>query len=734
MAEEDVIVRFQADIDQFKASLTELTSKVTTLDGKVESSQKKTKKGFDDVAKSAKNLGKDVVDGLGNKFTQLGSRIAAAFAISQVIAFGRESVKAFREAEQSANQLRFAITNISNEGVKAYQTLIKQAKEFQAISIFSDEQIQNSQNQLVQFGLTSVQVEKLIPQIIDLASAQNIDLAQATDKVIQGINGQTRGLKDAGIAFEDTGSKTENLAILSEKLAKFQGSTAVALNTSAGAAKNLENQINDLQEAIGEKLSPIISDITVELFDMIAGFVGAETQLDKFQKKFASSQGNIASFTDTYRKLTDAQLDAQERFVKLDILEEGKKRDQALTQEQKQESNKRIINIGDELKAIQALKEERKKASEDQQKIRNDLTVKGQNDLTQAKLKEKQIEEALNKEKTELIRKQGEVARDELEKQQKETQDLLRKQAEVAREKYEKSLKEDAKLLRKSFEFAREEYEKKQEEYEKKQEEDKILQEKVRLDRIDQEKEMLSVIGKAYDDAFQKRKELAEQEIDLQEKNIDTQRNLAERGLANTLDFEEKRAAELRRKQQVEAERNKRIKILETFLNALADFSKDDAKNALPKALLQVALATAASAAFAEEGGVIGEIKERSFSGRRHRGGGDVLVHAQTGEGILPRDSMNVIGRGNFELLRNVGRHPIREDIFKMPKLDVHSVGSQVSNEDVVREIKTLQTVIKNKKESHYSVDEFGNYIKRTMEDGIKTITKGKLKKPRWRG
>lgn len=725
-AEEDVIARFKADIEQYKAAMTELTGKVITLDTKVESHQKKTKKGFDDVAKSAKNLGKDVVDGLGTKFTQLGNRIAAAFAVSQIIAFGRESVKSFREAEKSANQLRFAITNISNEGVKAYQTLIKQAKEFQAISIFSDEQIQNSQTQLVQFGLTSVQVEKLIPQIIDLASAQGIDLAQATDKVIQGINGQTRGLKDAGIAFEDTGSKTENLAILTDKLSKFQGATAVALNTSAGAAKNLENQIDDLQEAIGERLSPILSGITVELFDMIAGFIGAETQLDKFQKKFASSEGNIASFTETYKNLTDAQLDAQEKFVKLDILAEGKKKEEALTIEQRDEVNKRIIAIGDELKAIQAIREERKRAAEDQQKIRDDLTVKGQNDLTQAKLKEKQIEEAANKEKTELIRKQGEVARDELEKQQKETQDLLRKQAEVARDELEKKQEDDLVFLRKSAEAAREELE-------KKQEADKKLQEKARLDRIDQEKKMLEIIGKAYDDAFAKRKELAEQEIDLQEKSVDTQRNLAERGLANTLDFEEKRAAELRRKQQVEAERNKRIKLLETFLNALADFSKEDAKNALPKALLQVALATAASAAFAEEGGVIGEIKERSFMGRRHRGGGDVLVHAQTGEGILPRDSMNVIGRRNFELLRNVGRHPIREDIFKMPKLDVHGGGSQVSNEDVVREIKSLQAIVKNKKESHYSIDEFGNYINRTMEDGIKTITKGKLKKPRWR-
>lgn len=719
MAEEDVIARFVADIDQYKAALTELTNKVNTLDGKVESSQKKTKKGFDDVAKSAKTLGKDVADGLGTKFTQLGNRIAAAFAVSQIIAFGRESVKAFREAEQSANKLNFAVRQISNEGVKAYQALIKQAKEFQAISIFSDEQIQNSQTQLVQFGLTSVQVEKLIPQIIDLASAQGIDLVQATDKVIQGINGQTRGLKDAGIAFEDTGSKTENLAILTEKLAKFQGSTAVALNTSAGAAKNLENQIDDLQEAIGERLSPVLSGISLELFDMIAGFVGAETQLDKFQKKFASSEGNIASFTESYKNLTDAQLDAQEKFVKLDILEQGKEREKALTIEQRDEVNKRIIAIGDELKAIQNLKEERRRAADDQQKIRDDLTVKGQNDLTQAKIKEKQIEEAANKEKLELIRKHGEVAREELENQQKEDLILLRKQAEVAREELEKSELDALILLRKQAEVAREELEEKEK--------------KARLDRIESEKKMLEILGKAYDDAFAKREKLREEEISQQEKNIDTQRSLAERGLANTLDFEERRASELRRQQQVEAERNKRLKLLETFLNALADFSKDDAKNALPKALLQVALATAASAAFAEEGGIAGEIKERSFPGRRHRSGNDVLIHAEKGEGLLPKRSMDIIGRRNFELLRNVGRHPVREDIFKMPKIEHGGSLNVINNDEVIKKLDAIHYTLKNEKKESFNINQFGEYINTTMENGIKTVTKGKLKKPKWR-
>lgn len=240
------------------------------------------------------------------------------------------------------------------------------------------------------------------------------------------------------------------------------------------------------------------------------------------------------------------------------------------------------------------------------------------------------------------------------------------------------------------------------------------------------------IIFKSYEEAFQKRQDLLEEEIGLQEQNIETQRRLAEQGLTNTLAFEEKRAAELRRQQQVEAERQKRVKLLETFLNSLAEFSKADPKTAIQKALLQVALAQAATAVFAEEGGIIGEIGERSNLSRRHKGGGDVLLHAQTGEGILSRREMDNLGRRNFHLLKDAARFPIKDNVFAMPQISIAG-GVQVSNADVVKELKTLQKVIKNKRESSYNLDEFGNYVKKQVENGVTTVTKGKLRKPRFK-
>ena len=255
--------------------------------------------------------------------------------------------------------------------------------------------------------------------------------------------------------------------------------------------------------------------------------------------------------------------------------------------------------------------------------------------------------------------------------------------------------------------------------------------EEARLNRIEKEKQMLDTIFQAYQAAFDKRQALLDEERGDQEKAIDTQRRLAEQGLANTLVFEEKRAAELKRRQQIEKENAKKVKLLETFLNSLAEFSKTDPKTAINKALLQVALATAASAVFAEKGGIIGEIGARSNLRRKHKGGGDVLLHAQTGEGILSRREMDNLGQRNFHLLKDAARFPIRDNVFALPQIAAVATPG-ISNTAVVRELRELNNRMKNMKQQTIEVDSVGNLIVTSIEKGVKTITEKHLRRPRF--
>lgn len=254
---DQILVEYRAGVEGLKADFKTVESSMH----KVESTAKKS---ADATAKHFKQAGSSIKDAASEIALQLG----VAFGVSQVIAFGKESVKAFLEAEVNANKLKFAITKIGGEGETAFRKLIEQSAKLQKISIFSDDSIQNAQTQLATLGLNSKQIEALIPKVLDLASATGQDLNSATQSIIQGINGQTRSLKAVGLEFTATGDKTQNLSILTEKLNKFVGATGDALNTTTGKAKRFENAIDDIKESIGEVIVKSGNDL-LDFFDAL---------------------------------------------------------------------------------------------------------------------------------------------------------------------------------------------------------------------------------------------------------------------------------------------------------------------------------------------------------------------------------------------------------------------------------------------------------------------------------
>lgn len=193
--------------------------------------------------------------GVAQGFQNFLGTVGISVGIGAVIGGLKSSVQAFVEAEKHAHQLRFALTQVAGEGAVAFNKLIEQSERLQASGgIFSDDDIQGAQTQLINYGLLSDEVEELIPKIMDLATAQGVDLATATDTVIKGINGQTKGLKTVGLGFEDTGDRAENYSIILEKLDKFQGAAAASATTVEGKYLVLQNRFDDLQEDIGEFL------------------------------------------------------------------------------------------------------------------------------------------------------------------------------------------------------------------------------------------------------------------------------------------------------------------------------------------------------------------------------------------------------------------------------------------------------------------------------------------------
>lgn len=257
MASEQIVIEYIAQVEGMRAQLKTVEASLKRVETTGKESAKNTQKSFQQAGESIKQTA-----------TQIAGALGLAFGVAQVIAFGKESVKAFAEAEVNANKLKFAVTKISGETETAFRKLIEQSAKLQKTSIFSDDSIQQAQTMLLTLGLNSKQTEDLIPKILDLASATGQDLGSATQSIIQGINGQTRGLKAVGLEFDATQDKTQNLAVITEKLNRFVGATGEALNTTTGKAKRFENAIDDIKESIGEVIVNQGNDL-LDFFDAL---------------------------------------------------------------------------------------------------------------------------------------------------------------------------------------------------------------------------------------------------------------------------------------------------------------------------------------------------------------------------------------------------------------------------------------------------------------------------------
>jgi hypothetical protein len=237
---------------------------------------------------------------------------------------------------------------------------------------------------------------------------------------------------------------------------------------------------------------------------------------------------------------------------------------------------------------------------------------------------------------------------------------------------------------------------------------------------------------------------LLDKEISSQDKNIDKQRELADKGLANTLAFEERKKAELERAKIAEQKKQEKLAKIQAFFNAFASYSKDEPQTAAVKALKDVLLAEVVAKAFAKEGGIVGELAEPIaggridrgiFKGRSHLQGG-IHLEAEGNEGIFSGREMGNLGRENFYALKNLLKNPIDESIFERQNESfmgaIPIIQAINNNNEVVKELQELKATIKNKPETSVNWDAMNNMVITNIERGFKTITTKKQSKRRF--
>lgn len=326
MAAENIVIKFTTDTSEIDSSIDAL-QRLGKIDEKTAGEFKRSTEDYkkrNDALKDTASTGKAIgdsfekggkkakesitslsggLDKLQSSLKGVAAGLVAAFSVREIVQFGRDSLKAFQDAELGAQKLKAAVT--ANGGLtKDFETLIKQSSILETKSIFSDDAIQAMQTAALQFGLTADSVEGLTPMIIDFASATGQDLNTALEKVIQGVNGSTRGLKEYGINVDANQTKSQRLASITDQLTnKFKGQAETVAKTSTGAFAQLTNAIDNLQERIGEGIAANLAGFVQSLTDLVTPAQTANELFQKQSQKLEDLNKNVVPLIDRYDQL-----------------------------------------------------------------------------------------------------------------------------------------------------------------------------------------------------------------------------------------------------------------------------------------------------------------------------------------------------------------------------------------------------------------------------------------------
>ena len=632
--------------------------------------------------------------------------------LSEGINFLKESFAEFQKSEKATKELGFALKNVGGEGVQALSKLSDQAQQLEEnLGLFEAEDIQGLQKELVNLGASSSQVEALTPKILDLAKATGMDLASATDVAVKAINGQTKGLKSVGLEFENTGSRTENYNILLEKLDKFQGAAANSADTLEGKQQRIAIAWGNIKESVGEYLANAGTEL-LDAFDILTGKV---TVFDNALRKLTPLFNEQAKEIVKYNLQAKAKTSLEQRY--LEVLN-----DQNLTLEEKNEKSEIILK---QVKAINAAIAEQNNLGKRNQKLFVDDKIGG--GKTKADGGTGTFEEAIIKQQEELLKEQ-ELLDFEYDKAKKERDQQQRD------EDFAAAQKEADRLL------ALEEDDRK-----KKEEADKKEAERLKKQREQELKDLFDVTSKVLDIAEKEikakeklRQDALNKEIEDRENNIERQRELADKGLQNTLAFEQQKLAEAERRKQDEAEKSiKREKTL-AFFKLFAANAEKDPNTTLQKTIIESLLADAVAGSFFKG---TEKVSEDLKGNKVHSGKDGYVVAVDGSERVLTGKQNELIGNMSNEDLARLAndyqngllpKYAITDSMSSMNTAEKLVSSAQLHQlVSLNKNIEDLKQTIINKKEVSLAIDNLGNVLRTEIENGVKRVEITKSNKSR---
>lgn len=206
-------------------------------------------------------------------FSALGKKFAAIFSVGAVIKFGKDSVKAFQDAEKEANLLRTQLESI-NLGF-ASPFVNQYIDNLALLSGVSGGVLTDAFNSLSQATEDVTTAQKLLNTALDISAGTSKDLRTVTSALQRAYLGETTALAKLRIGYTTADLKARDFdEVLAELQDKFQGSSAKAADTLAGKMARLTESVEQAKEAFGKGLVKGLQDSQVEIEQLQEDVIG----------------------------------------------------------------------------------------------------------------------------------------------------------------------------------------------------------------------------------------------------------------------------------------------------------------------------------------------------------------------------------------------------------------------------------------------------------------------------
>lgn len=210
------------------------------------------KKAFKEADKGIANLTKSA--------KKMAGVLGVALSTTAVVNFGKESVKAFVEAEKANTRLAGVVKNL---GLSFAQAEIQ--KNLDGISRsagIAGEVLVDAYQPLLTATGSVIQSQKMLQQALDISAGSGVELTTVTQDLANAYIGNTKGLKKYNLGVSKAELSTISFAKASELLNKqFSGAQAAYLETYAGKMQVLGEAAGNAQEVIGGALVNALQDV-----------------------------------------------------------------------------------------------------------------------------------------------------------------------------------------------------------------------------------------------------------------------------------------------------------------------------------------------------------------------------------------------------------------------------------------------------------------------------------------